>query len=132
MKKLAYSAALALTSMSVMACASNPATHKPTTPAIPTTSHSTTKTVKKEAGVWIDVRSAEEYAQGHLQGALNITHDTLASRIKAIEPNKNAPIHLYCRSGRRAEVARKTLLDMGYTNVTNHGGYQALYDKGYR
>lgn len=86
----------------------------------------------KAVGVWIDVRSAEEYADGHLQGALNITPDQIASHIEAIEPNKNAPINLYCRSGRRAEVARKTLLEMGHTNVVNHGGYQDLYDKGYR
>lgn len=88
--------------------------------------------LKKPAGVWIDVRSAEEYAKGHFQSAVNVPHETIANHIKMIEPNKNAPIHLYCRSGRRAEVARKTLLDMGYTNVINHGGYQALYDKGYR
>lgn len=87
-------------------------------------------TPNKASGVWIDVRSAEEFASGHLQGALNITNSEIADRIASIEPNKNAPINLYCRSGNRAEVARTTLLNLGYTNVTNHGGYDDLVKQG--
>lgn len=83
-------------------------------------------------GVWIDVRTAEEFQQGHLQGAHNIPVDVITAQIAKVEPNKNAPVNLYCRSGRRAEVALQELRKMGYTNVTNHGGYQDLLAKGIR
>lgn len=86
----------------------------------------------KAKGVWIDVRSPEEYKAGHLSNSVNIPVGDIASKISAIEPNKDNPINLYCRSGRRAEVARKELLKLGYTNVTNHGGYEDLKQQGYR
>ncbi|QEY24513.1 rhodanese-like domain-containing protein [Neisseria animalis] len=90
------------------------------------------KQAVKAKGVWIDVRSPEEFEQGHLQGALNIPADQIAERIKSISPDKNAPVNLYCRSGRRAEAALQALKQAGYTNVTNHGGYQDLLKKGIR
>lgn len=86
----------------------------------------------KAKGVWIDVRSPEEYKAGHLSNSVNIPVGDIASKISVIEPNKDNPINLYCRSGRRAEVARKELLKLGYTNVTNHGGYEDLKQQGYR
>lgn len=89
-------------------------------------------TAAKTQGIWIDVREAHEYAQGHLKDAVNITGWDLPSQIAGIAPDKNAQINLYCRSGNRSEKARQILLDMGYTNVINQGGYQQLYDKGYR
>lgn len=84
----------------------------------------------KAKGVWIDVRSEEEFKSGHLQGAVNIPHDQIVERIKSVSPDKNAPVNLYCRSGRRAEAALTELKKAGYTNVTNHGGYQDLLQKG--
>lgn len=81
-------------------------------------------------GVWIDVRSPEEFNEGHLQGAVNVPHDQIASQIARISPDKTAPVNLYCRSGRRAEAALQELKKMGYTNVTNHGGYEDLVKKG--
>lgn len=86
----------------------------------------------KANGVWIDVRTPDEFGAGHLQGSLNVPVEDIGAKILSIEPNKNAPINLYCRSGRRAETARQTLLSMGYTNVTNHGGYDELIKQGYR
>ena len=81
-------------------------------------------------GVWIDVRSAEEFNAGHLQDAVNIPHDKIVEGVKAIGSDKDAPINLYCRSGRRAEAALTELKNAGYTNVTNHGGYEDLVKKG--
>lgn len=81
-------------------------------------------------GVWIDVRTPEEFNEGHLQGAVNVPHDQIASQIARISPDKKAPVNLYCRSGRRAEAALEELKKLGYTNVTNHGGYQDLINKG--
>lgn len=84
----------------------------------------------KAKGVWIDVRTPEEFGQGHLAGALNIPADRIAARIASVSPDKQAPVNLYCRSGRRAEAALQVLKKMGYTNVTNHGGYEDLLKQG--
>lgn len=77
-------------------------------------------------GIWIDVRSAEEYQAGHLVGAVNIPYTEMAEKISSITTDKNAEIHLYCRSGRRSEVALQTLKQMGYTKIVNHGAYDDL------
>lgn len=74
--------------------------------------------------VWIDVRTPEEYAAGHLSEALLIPHEQMAELISAKVSDKNTDIHLYCRSGRRADVARDVLLQMGYNRVTNHGSLE--------
>ena len=85
---------------------------------------------EKAKGVWIDVRSAEEFNSGHLQDAVNIPHDKIVEGVKALGSAKDEPINLYCRSGRRAEIALTELKNAGYTNVTNHGGYEDLVKKG--
>ncbi|WP_150539282.1 rhodanese-like domain-containing protein [Actinobacillus vicugnae] len=85
---------------------------------------------KKAQGIWIDVRSAEEFAEGHIEGTINIPAEQIASQFNQITTDKNAPIHLYCRSGRRAGVALIELQKLGYNKVTNHGGYQDLLAKG--
>ena len=85
---------------------------------------------EKAKGIWIDVRSAEEFNAGHLQDAVNIPHDKIVEGVKALGSDKDAPINLYCRSGRRAEAALTELKNAGYTNVTNHGGYEDLVKKG--
>ena len=85
---------------------------------------------EKAKGIWIDVRSAEEFNAGHLQGAVNIPHDKIIEGVKALGSAKDEPINLYCRSGRRAEAALTELKNAGYTNVTNHGGYEDLVKKG--
>lgn len=74
--------------------------------------------------VWIDVRTPDEFAAGHVQGALLMPHDQIAVLIGEQVPDKNTEIQLYCRSGRRADVARDTLLQMGYTRITNHGSLE--------
>ncbi len=73
--------------------------------------------------VIIDVRTPSEYNTGHIEEAINIPHDMIAKRIEEVVKEKDTEIHLYCRSGRRAEIAKKTLESMGYTNVINKGGY---------
>ena len=78
------------------------------------------------------VRTPEEYAAGHLENAKNIPHDQIGQQIAAHVPNKNTPINLYCRSGRRAETAKQVLESMGYTNVQNRGGYEQLKQSGMR
>ncbi|MGP1570805.1 MAG: rhodanese-like domain-containing protein [Moraxella sp.] len=93
--------------------------------------HSQTVT-QNQSEVWIDVRSKEEFDSGHLQNALHIPHEEIGGKIAQLVPNKSAKINLYCRSGRRAEIAKKTLTDLGYQNVVNQGGYEDLRKKGYQ
>lgn len=71
--------------------------------------------------VWIDVRTAEEHAQDNIPGDLNIDVKNIHTEIARHVADKNTQIMLYCRSGRRSEMARQHLLQMGYTNVTNVG-----------
>ena len=74
----------------------------------------------------IDVRTEKEYKAGHLENALHLPYDTIRETITARVPDKDAEIILYCRSGRRSGIAKKTLDSMGYTNVINAGGYEEL------
>ena len=110
--------AAAMTAPLAVSAASTPETEKAMTQQVNT------------KGVWIDVRSAEEFNAGHLQDAVNIPHDQILERIQSVSPDKDAPVNLYCRSGRRAESALNELKKAGYTNVTNHGGYEDLVKKG--
>ena len=76
----------------------------------------------------IDARSPEEYSGGHLDGALLMPYADIGGMIEAKVPDKSTPIMLYCRSGGRAEMARKTLASMNYTRVENLCGMQAAAD----
>lgn len=79
----------------------------------------------EEGAVVIDVRSPEEYASGHLEGALNIPHTEIADRLKELPENEKSVV-VYCRSGRRSEIAAGVLREKGYTRVVNGGAYEAL------
>lgn len=72
----------------------------------------------------IDVRTPEEYAAGHLESAVNIEYQQIESRITQVGVRKNDEVILYCHSGRRAGIARETLLRLGYANVQNYGGME--------
>lgn len=77
----------------------------------------------------IDVRSATEYAEGHLEGALNIPHDHTQELIRAAGTDKSRSIVVYCRSGRRSAIALSSLQQSGYSNVLNGGGYERLRER---
>jgi len=70
----------------------------------------------------LDVRTAGEYSDGHIKGAILIPNTEIASRAEKELPDKSAVILVYCRSGARAANAAQTLAGMGYTNVYNFGG----------
>ncbi|WP_049721615.1 rhodanese-like domain-containing protein [Gilvimarinus polysaccharolyticus] len=69
--------------------------------------------------VWIDVRTADEYAEAHLPVAVNISHEIIVDNIAQYAPDKNTQIVLYCRSGRRADAAKTALEQLGYHRVVN-------------
>lgn len=76
--------------------------------------------------VLLDVRTEQEYAEGALPGATRIETQDLAERITSVAPEKDAPVVLYCRSGRRSSAAQDLLRELGYSQVINAGGYQDL------
>lgn len=77
-------------------------------------------------GIWIDVRTLDEFNAGHIAGAAHIPYEEIAQRIGEVTTDKNAVIHLYCRSGNRSGIAQQTLLAMGFGNALNEGGYEDL------
>lgn len=76
--------------------------------------------------VWIDVRTADEFNAGHINGAAHIPYEEIASRISEVTTDKHSVIHLYCRSGNRSGIAQQTLLTLGFSNAINEGGYEDL------
>ncbi len=76
----------------------------------------------------LDVRTPDEFATGHLDGAVNV--DVMApdfpDRIAAMGLPADAPVYLYCRSGQRSGRAMQLLHEMGHTGATNVGGFEGL------
>lgn len=73
--------------------------------------------------VIIDVRTQAEWDAGHLEDAILIPLDMITKEITNKVKDKNTPIALYCRSGRRSGIATTQLKEMGYTNVENYGNF---------
>lgn len=77
---------------------------------------------KDKTVVILDVRTAEEFASGHLAQAKLLPFDAIdaSSAAKAVA-TKKTPVVVYCRSGRRSAVAAQTLKALGYTNIVDFG-----------
>ena len=77
----------------------------------------------------LDVRTPEEFAAGHIPGAVNIPHDQVAARLMDVPKDKDVVI--YCRSGRRSAIAAEALAANGYTRLGHlEGDMQAWEAKG--
>lgn len=72
--------------------------------------------------VIIDVRTIEEYKQGHIKDAVLIPHCELYEKVNKIVSDKNKTILIYCQSGIRSSASEKLLLYLGYKNVYDFGG----------
>ncbi len=70
----------------------------------------------------LDVRTPDEYAEGHIPGAICISHDSIPTDDIPELPDKDQLIMVYCRSGRRSKLAAEQLVAQGYTNVVEFGG----------
>ena len=70
----------------------------------------------------LDVRRADEFAAGHIPGAINVANETIADAQPAELPDKDQVIYVYCRSGNRSKQASAKLAAMGYTNIIEFGG----------
>ena len=72
--------------------------------------------------VVLDVRTEDEFAQGHIPGAILIPDYAIREEAEEALPDKNALILVYCRSGRRSKNAAQILLELDYTNIREFGG----------
>ncbi|UJF23175.1 rhodanese-like domain-containing protein [Shewanella sp. OMA3-2] len=74
----------------------------------------------------IDVRTAEEFAEGHVEGAINIPFENIVAGVAQLGLKKDDNIVLYCRSGRRSSIADDALTQAGFNHTANAGGIDAL------
>ena len=70
----------------------------------------------------LDTRTEQEYDEGHIPGAIVISHDEILEKAEDILTDKDQLILVYCRSGRRSKLAAADLVKLGYTNVKEFGG----------
>lgn len=76
----------------------------------------------EEGYIILDVRTQEEYDQGHIPGAIVISHEEIAEKAEEVLTDKEQLILVYCRSGRRSKIAAEALVELGYTNIKEFGG----------
>ena len=76
----------------------------------------------EEGYIILDVRTQEEYDQGHIPGAIVISHEEIEEKAEEVLTDKDQLILVYCRSGRRSKIAAEALVELGYTNIKEFGG----------
>ena len=76
----------------------------------------------EEGYIILDVRTQEEYDEGHIPGAIVIPHEEIAEKAEDVLTDKDQLILVYCRSGRRSKIAAEALVELGYTNIKEFGG----------
>lgn len=81
--------------------------------------------IKDEGAVLIDVRSQQEHDERHIEGSILIPMDEISAKIEEQVAEKDKPIIVYCRSGRRSAIAAEELIKMGYTKVYDLGSIDA-------
>ena len=72
----------------------------------------------------LDVRRPDEYAEGHIPGAINVANEVIGTEEIPELPDKSQLILVYCRSGRRSKEASEKLVKLGYTGIVEFGGIQ--------
>lgn len=77
---------------------------------------------ERDQYVHVDVRTEEEYASGHIPGAIHIPHDQMEERFEELIEKKDQPILLVCRSGRRSVFAAEVLYQKGFRKLYNLKG----------
>ena len=76
----------------------------------------------EEGYIILDARTQEEYDEGHIPGAIVISHEEIAEKAEDVLTDKDQLILVYCRSGRRSKIAAEALVELGYTNIKEFGG----------
>ena len=88
------------------------------------TSDEAKKMIETQKVIVVDVRTLEEYTEGHIPNAISVPLETIENKAEAKLKNKDDLILVYCRSGRRSREAALKLIEKGYTNVIDFGGIQ--------
>ena len=140
MKKILAIFALALSALTLSACASPAAVVEPTPTAAPVAVAEPSPTAapaqykkisaadakaRMDSGdeiIILDVRTLEEFNAGHIAGAILVPNETILDEQPELLPDLDAEILVYCRSGNRSAQAANKLLAIGYTNVVDFGG----------
>ena len=79
--------------------------------------------MEEESGYLIvDLRRPDEFAEGHIEGAINVPNEGIAEEMPEELPDKNQLLLIYCRTGRRSKEASEKLAKIGYKNVYEFGG----------
>ena len=76
----------------------------------------------EEGYIILDVRTQEEYDQGHIPNAILIPDTEIENKAEEVMTDKDQLILVYCRSGRRSKLAAEALVEFGYTNIKEFGG----------
>ena len=76
----------------------------------------------KKDYIILDVRRPDEYAEGHIPGAINVPNEDIGTAEISELPDKSQLILVYCRSGRRSKEAAEKLVKLGYTSIVEFGG----------
>ena len=76
----------------------------------------------EEGYIILDVRTQEEYNEGHIPGATQISHEEIGEKAEDVLTDKDQLILVYCRSGRRSKIAAEALVELGYSNIKEFGG----------
>ena len=76
----------------------------------------------EEGYIILDVRTKEEYDEGHIPGAVLIPDYEIEAKAEEVLTDKDQMILVYCRSGRRSKNAAQILVELGYTNIIEFGG----------
>lgn len=86
------------------------------------------KILREENGILVDVRSKQEYEEGHLPTAIHVSLYDIKKKIESVVPDKNKLIVVCCSSGNRSRQAKQILENMGYQEVYNlKGGLDAIF-----
>ena len=86
------------------------------------TSDEAKKMMETQKVIVVDVRTLEEYKEGHIPNAISVPLETIENEAEVKLKNKDDLILVYCRSGRRSREAALKLIENGYTNVIDFGG----------
>ena len=84
---------------------------------------------EEEGYIILDVRTAADFDEKHIPGAINIPNEAIGTDAIPELPDKDQLILVYCRSGNRSKQASEKLVKLGYTNVQNIGGIAAYSGK---
>ena len=115
-------AAVLILSIALVACDAGNSSPKDATYEQITPAEAKTLMDSEQEYIILDVRTPEEYAAGHIAGAVLIPDYEIGDKAEAILTDKDQLILVYCRSGRRSKNAANELATLGYTNIKEFGG----------